>query len=172
MRPRVVNVPARKSSPKLLEEVLAELLASGVNGNVVLLGGPGSGKTAALRHLASIFEDEPRLCLIDEDGKEGNLEPEESQLVVRAAQRSPNRPSLLELRLAPWGEDEFIEYLLAAHKDQCASVMRRLKAGGDEGLDGVPQMCALVFDAMANDETLRGVREVIDHTAGVLAGSA
>src|SRR5262249_30405008 len=55
-------------------------------------------------------------------------------------------------RLASWGQDDLIEYLLAAHWGRCASVMARLKVSGDrEFLRGIPELWTVVLDRMATD---------------------
>ena len=75
------------------------------------------------------------------------------RLIITAAERNPSlarvtNPELAAgnqimasptarcswYHLAPWDQDDLIEYLLATHRDRCASVMARLKASDDRGL--------------------------------------
>src|SRR5207248_9544739 len=65
-------------------------------------------------------------------------------------------------RLASWGQDDLIEYLLTVHWDRCASVMARLKASGDrEFLQGIPELWTAVLDRMAGDESVGDVRTAL-----------
>ena len=61
-----------------------------------------------------------------------------------------------------WSNDDLIEYLLSAHRDRCCSVMARLKASGDSGfLEGIPELCVVVLDQMARDESIGDVRTAL-----------
>jgi uncharacterized protein YjbI with pentapeptide repeats len=67
------------------------------------------------------------------------------------------------LHLAPWSEDECIEYLLAVNKERCASVMARLRADRERDmLQGNPQLWRIVLDQMAAHASARNVREALD----------
>ena len=70
-------------------------------------------------------------------------------------------------RLAPWDQDDAIEYLLATDRDACASVMGRLGRSGDFAfLDGIPELCTVVLDRMARDESIGDVRTALRARAG------
>src|SRR5262249_41279663 len=65
-------------------------------------------------------------------------------------------------RLAPWDQDDAIEYLLATDREACASVMGRLRASRDFSfLDGIPELCSVVLDRMTRDEAIRDVRTAL-----------
>ena len=71
-----------------------------------------------------------------------------------------------------WTNDDLIEYLLSAHRDRCASVMSRLKASGDPGfLKGIPELCAIVLDEMARDESIGDVRTALRLALSELLGT-
>ena len=57
------------------------------------------------------------------------------------------------LRLSPWGRDDFIEYLLAEHPKQCASVMDRLKGRDTSFASGSPMVWRIILDRMAGDQS-------------------
>ncbi len=132
VRPRIIG---NDGEVLLLEDQVELLLESGARGRVSLIGGPGAGKTTALRHLAWAHPQQDLLELGE------------------SAQAS----DLDRLALAPWGTDELIEYLQAVHPDCCSSVMKRI---GEPDLDlrGCPELWTRVLDALAEDESLRGVR--------------
>ena len=53
------------------------------------------------------------------------------------------------LELAPWCEDDLIEYLLATHPKQCGSVVGRIRAAsGKSPFLGSPEICRPVLDAL------------------------
>jgi uncharacterized protein YjbI with pentapeptide repeats len=61
-------------------------------------------------------------------------------------------------RLAPWGNDDLMEYLLAARPAQCRSVLARLQAAPDQHLpQGLPELWRIILDRMAADESLANV---------------
>ncbi|MBL8805187.1 MAG: pentapeptide repeat-containing protein [Planctomycetes bacterium] len=77
------------------------------------------------------------------------------------------------LQLAPWGEDECIEYLLHAHREQCTSVMRRLRDAGDlASLGGVAQLVSAVLDTLAADESALSAAEALDRRVNELLARA
>ena len=81
-------------------------------------------------------------------------------IVVTSERRIPM--AKLALEMSPWGEDDWIEYLLHRHRDRCKSVMQRLRGvEGVEALGGLPWFWAIVLDAFAADEAARDVREVL-----------
>jgi uncharacterized protein YjbI with pentapeptide repeats/energy-coupling factor transporter ATP-binding protein EcfA2 len=137
----------------LLEEEIAELLRAGVALEVRLWGPRGSGKTTALRHLAALFADEPRLVLL-EDGEVAEPSATSAPLVVVRATRDPaaavDALGVVALRLAPWSDDELLEYALERHRDRASVLLEKLRR---EGWPAV--MCAdlatacLVLDRMA-----------------------
>ena len=62
-----------------------------------------------------------------------------------------------DLRLADWTEDDWIEYLLGCHPDQCADVLTRLRASADSELLALPDVCTVVIDRMARDSGCQDV---------------
>src|SRR5262249_10838977 len=66
-------------------------------------------------------------------------------------------------RLARWGTDECIEYLLNAHPERCKAVMRRVQADNGRGrIGGLPELWQIALDGMAEDETLVDVETALD----------
>ncbi len=54
----------------------------------------------------------------------------EDRLVIFTAESGVYVPATtVHWRIVPWTQDALIEYLLSAHKAECASVMRRLTSG-------------------------------------------
>lgn len=146
VRPRVSS--AHSSDVRLLEEVVAEIAEENPHTAVQITGPCGSGKTTALCHLAAalddpdrfVFLDEPERCEIDGHG--------EGKFVVATSQTRDKR--FIELKLAPWQSDEFVEYLLARHRDTCGSVMTRLAQWCR--FPWLPMLAAIVLERFAADE--------------------
>ena len=94
---------------------------------------------------------------------EATLAYHSDQGVVVYAANAPTSPKLLAaFLLAPWGEDELIEYLLAGSSKRCASVMARLKAADDRFLaEGNPELWRVVLDRMIHDDSIASVRQAL-----------
>ncbi len=119
-------------------------------GSIEIAGGVGSGKTSALAHLAECLPAWGNVVLLDEPPPGRVAVEAVHRLVVytTAAPRTP--PADARYRLAPWTADDRIEYLLATHRAECASVVERLRrAGEDSMLDGTPALWRLALDRMA-----------------------
>ncbi|MBL8899190.1 MAG: pentapeptide repeat-containing protein [Planctomycetes bacterium] len=139
----------------LLEEEIAELLRSGARHEVRLCGPRGSGKSTALRHLAALFPDEPRLVLID-DGEPWMTPPASEPLVVVRTTRDRHeealRPDFLWFYLASWSDDELLEYALARHREQVSALMAKLQSSPwPRALRAEPASACLVLDRLATD---------------------
>src|SRR5687768_17607831 len=109
--PRACAAPDGEPLP--LHDHVARLLARKVSGVVNVFGGPGSGKTTALGHLAARFPDDGRLVLLDEhDDIPAAVRPlTRSHLIVLAtSRRADDLQHLAAFRMAPWSIDDAIEY--------------------------------------------------------------
>ena len=135
---------------------------------VVNLYGPrGSGKTAALRHLAAVLPPDGRVTLIDENGTwwpAGGCAANLERRVLVAATREPFPDTeAVGLEMARWGADDVIEYLLATRRERCASVMDRIKDAPGSELAGLPELWAVVLDEMAADASLASPADALRH---------
>jgi uncharacterized protein YjbI with pentapeptide repeats len=144
-----------------LDAVLEDLVAGPVRGPVRLTGPAGSGKSTALAHLAHAFAGRDVLLLDDPGtGELAALPP--ARLVVFTSSDGGAPRAIPTYRLAPWRQDEWIEYLLATRPDRCASVLARLR--NDVSVtahQGNPQLCRLVLDLLAADESLPSARAAL-----------
>jgi uncharacterized protein YjbI with pentapeptide repeats len=152
VRPRIFS--AESSTPKLLEDEIAELLAAGRPCDVDLVGAPGAGKTTALAHVAAVFAADPRLLLSDE-GSHALPSAGSSGVVVtvRATATRP-RPHRRRIDLAPWDDDDVLEYLRARHADRIGGVFAAWCARRDHDLAVVPSICTAVLDQLAAEPSL------------------
>ena len=145
---------------------------------VINLFGPrGSGKTAALRHLAAALPDDGSVRLIDEAGgcwPAGSTRVgRPGERVLIAATRQPiGDPQAVGLEMARWGPDDVIEYLLATRRPQCASVMDRLKESSGAELAGLPELWTIVLDQMAADSSLATPADALRHFLAGRLGDA
>lgn len=147
VRPRVVT---RTGEARLLDDVIAELVEEYGSGFVRLCGGPGSGKTTALAHLAAVFSHNDNIHFLDEPSSK-DLESCSSDCITIAAMPS-GKGRNLEFALQPWGIDELIEYLLAEHHDACGSVIERL--GKAAKARWLPELACVVLERFARDPSL------------------
>ncbi len=161
VRPRVISPVTGESL--LLEDEVLSLIERNQHGVVWLTGGLGSGKTTALAHLAAVLPPSSGVTLSDEIDQPwpksewmSNL-PDRLAIQCGAGGTSPK--NALAFQLAPWTDDELIEYLLAVHRDRCQSVMRRCGSPDDKQLLwGNPELWRRTLDALAADEGLATVR--------------
>jgi len=138
-------------------------IAEGTPRVIVLRGAPGSGKTTALRHLAAVLPSDAPVHLADDVPTDGPGEIGQRGILVCAAAgpRSEWPLGVDTYELAPWGTDELIEYLLAVHKDCCASVMRRLGDEEDDLFQVLPDLWQVVLDRLAADADLPDARAAL-----------
>lgn len=156
VRPRVLS-PFSGEVLLLEDEVLARA-ERGERGVVWVVGGPGSGKMTALAHLAAIL---PKSAKVAVQTPHDPLGDKGGSLVVTCTDSDPGREGTA-YRLAPWTDDELIEYLLAAHRNLCASVMRRCESAAEKNLLlGIPELWRYVLDALAVDESIPTVKDAL-----------
>ena len=163
VRPRVRLQPS--GEVVLLEDVVAEFLAAGRSQTILLFGEVGAGTTAALHHLAERFATNPGVQF-DDSSYEPESPTEDPRGWIIIHSEKPHFGHLIRARLTGWGRDEWIEYLLAVHHNQCASVMRRIQADaeGDE-LGDNPSLWRQVLDEFAADEALTTIKAALQRVA-------
>ncbi len=129
-------------------------------GAIEIVGGPGSGKTTALAHLDAVTWPNEDVLFLDDPGPARAARQSAKRFVVYTSNTPHFSIAAESLYLAPWTEDDLIQYLLAVHPDQCRSVMGRLRGADHRGwLVGVPQLWRIVLDEMACDPGVVDVRE-------------
>jgi uncharacterized protein YjbI with pentapeptide repeats len=167
VRPRVSV--AEGEEPRLLEDVVGELAAERPAGVAWIVGKPKSGRTTAVQHLAAVYKDDERFVFAD-DASPRTLQPDPQSWTVATAGIDPRRPGV-HLALADWGQDELIEYLLAAHHDACGSVIARLGAAKDRSWS--PHLARIVLDRFAADESLTdSTRAIMEHVRQAFSDNA
>jgi uncharacterized protein YjbI with pentapeptide repeats len=160
VRPRVYSPESGESLP--LEDEIGPILATHDRGAVRVSGPDGSGKSTALIHLASLLPPHLQVSILDKPDPMALADASARGLVVFASNH-PGPKLLAELKLAPWGEDEWIEYLLAGDRSLCAPVMARLARRGAERdlLEGIPELWRITLDHMAADQSIEGPRQAL-----------
>src|SRR5262245_57385266 len=127
VRPRVISPVSGETL--LLEDEILSLLERGESGNVCLVGDPGTGKTTALEHLLAVLPSLSRATLHDD----WFVHDERHKLVVGCGiAGTVPKDARIVYQIAPWTEDEVIEYLLAVHRQRCSCVMRRYYDSADK----------------------------------------
>src|SRR5262249_43127579 len=152
VRPRVLANGRNDALP--LENEIQRFLDTGQRGAVAIFGPAGSGKTAALRHLAAVLPASTPVTLLDEPMPHqlGDAPPERLTVFTAAAERKGD--CLAVYRLAPWTRDDAIEYLLAKHPRRCASVMARIRPRDVGRFRGLADLWEIVLERLADDESL------------------
>ncbi|MCC6511312.1 MAG: pentapeptide repeat-containing protein [Pirellulaceae bacterium] len=152
-------------SSVLLVDLLDELLSLDDYQIVQLTG---AGKTTAMHYALQWANQNQRRLAIEEVGRSG-LEQHIDSTAVRQGQPwqvlllssdSPNNADV-RLRLANWGRDEFIEYLLKFHPAQCKSVMARIMHTSLDFAEGSPYVWQPMLDAMAASPDLHDPSEFV-----------
>ncbi len=156
-----------------LEDLVAPLLATEHHGAIAVTGPVGSGKSTALRHLAATASRTRRARLVDVVPSAFEVRiAAESELVVYAAPVAFDIPHVAVFPLAPWEDDQIVEYLVAAHPSRCGSVMARVAAARDRRFLGTsPELWRPVLDAMSAEDELVSLRGALARCVDGLAGS-
>jgi uncharacterized protein YjbI with pentapeptide repeats len=155
VKPRGISPETGDAIP--LEDILLDALLGSAR-TIKIVGGPGSGKTAALAHLAATLPADLGVVYLDDASAFAIAEAARSASVVFTSQNPHSLPEAVCYRLAPWGDDELMEYLLTVHPLECRSVWTRLQAAPDRHLPrGIPELWRIVLDRMTEDEILTSV---------------
>jgi uncharacterized protein YjbI with pentapeptide repeats len=160
VRPRVFF--RESGEPLPLEDEVNRLIEAGIVGTIEVIGGQGAGKTTALAHLAGVLPADAPVTLLDEPPLPELLKPA-SDLRICTTTTSFRIPTLASFHLAPWTDDDLIEYLLSLHQDRCVSVMARLVPEDRPLFAGVPDLWALILDTLATNESVGTARQALYH---------
>jgi uncharacterized protein YjbI with pentapeptide repeats len=166
VRPRVLA--PNSIEPLLLEDEVRRFLEADAQGVIAVLGPPGSGKTAALAHVAS-FLPSGRVTYLDNPDAVSlwnALRLESHRLIVYSSPTErlmivPWDCELAVYRLMPWDTDDLIEYLLAVHRPHCPSVMARVRDWDRSLFGGLPELWRPVLDRLAADPALPDPRRAL-----------
>ncbi len=167
LAPRVAAVTPRAHRPGSsaalpLQQLVLPILQSKMEGRIVIAAGPGGGKTTALKHLRAVIPPNFQIRLVDPSKSETVESGESPTQIVACNAALDNREKLAVFELCPWTLDDCLEYLVAVHRPQCASVLSRLKDDPTlPALKGNPQLLTLVMDLMARDSSLLSAREAL-----------
>jgi uncharacterized protein YjbI with pentapeptide repeats len=143
------------------------MLRADVRGAVNLCGPPGSGKSAALEHLAAILPADAPLTMHDCQ-QDQQLDPPPGELLVFTSNRPIESGILTSFEMAPWTLDDLIEYLIATHRGRCASVLARVGEQARAGaLAGLPELWSIVLDVMAADDSIADVSAALTWQLGM-----
>jgi uncharacterized protein YjbI with pentapeptide repeats len=159
VRPRVL---ATEGGSFRLEDEVFPFVNGGERGAIRIDGPTGSGKSTALRHLLASLPEGLGVRALDGPDEATLADHSGLGVVVYAADAPASSKHLATFFLAPWGEDDWIEYLLNVSSRRCGSVMARLKAAEDRSMaEGSPELWRVVLDRMITDESIGGVRQAL-----------
>lgn len=134
--------------------------------DINLYGPAGSGKSTAMTYLAQKLGAQIHSQTVIHETLRRSGPP---FLAIHTSRTPMNKP--IQLELAPWTQDDLIEYLLKNHPAHCASVMARLKNQLDN-LEGLPELWTIVLDEFAADPQLTNIPTALRRRAGRICGSA
>jgi uncharacterized protein YjbI with pentapeptide repeats len=158
VRPRVLS--AEGNGAVLLEDQIQAFLDKQSAGAVQIIAPAGAGKTTALQHVAAILPQDAGVLLLDEPTVPEVLQALLQGPVVFTSQTLIALSGIV-YRLAPWGRDDLIEYLLARHKERCTSVVRRLQAQDHLLFRGLPDLWVVVLEQLTQDESIPTARHAL-----------
>ncbi len=167
LSPQPAPVRPRVISPQTGETLLAEdwiepFLRRFDAGALCLSGPPGSGKTTALAHLAARFPRPAVVVFLDEPDASEVEELRDHVTVVYTAPEPHRLGHLATAALAAWGEDERLEYLMAAHRARCGSVMSRVRVALErEDAPENAELWRVCLDEMAAHESMASVSQAL-----------
>jgi uncharacterized protein YjbI with pentapeptide repeats len=164
IKPRVVSPVTGQVLP--LDDMVRTLIQTNDHGVILIVGGPGSGKATALRYLQA---SEPAIdgFIWEQTFDRFQIQEQSCDRVIICATSIPKliHHPVACLQLAPWTPDDLIEYLLALHPSQCASVMSRLNIQTHQAnqfdLPNGPLLWSIVLDRMASDEAAVDIRAIL-----------
>jgi energy-coupling factor transporter ATP-binding protein EcfA2 len=163
--PRAHRAGCEASVP--IDQLLLPVLRSASRGIALITGEHGGGKTTALQHLHAVLPAVAPVTLYDADELAEAQRAAKAGMVVLTAVDAPVDGKFIEVfELSPWTLDDCLEYLVALHREQCASVVSRLERDPSLSLlNGSPRLLSVVMDAMAGDPTVQTSRDVLRHHA-------
>ena len=157
VRPRVISPIT--GDAVLLEDEIADLLQSRSPCLVALEGPRCSGKTTALRHLAAVVQHD-RLLVLDDDEPPPAFWRASYKVLVHVPQHEYSPDLLFEM--APWSDDDVLEYLLATSPTRTASVLNRWRNSTDHHLaSDSPELIRWILDQMIGDDSIDSVRQAL-----------
>jgi uncharacterized protein YjbI with pentapeptide repeats len=160
VRPRVFTPASGDALP--LEDELWPFLRDRLRGAIRLTGGSGYGKTTALRHLAAVLPRHANVSFLDCPSSDTLAECAARGLVICVSESPVHVKEFAVYKVAPWGFDEAVEYLLGVEPERRGSVLSRLKAAPDQArLGGTPELWRIALDHMTADESIRSVRDAL-----------
>jgi uncharacterized protein YjbI with pentapeptide repeats len=166
--PRVHLLPGGGAALSL-ETLIRNLIDQRRFGQILLLGRGGGGKSTAVNHLRAVLPPDAPVVLYDEPPQPPM--PRANVLAIVAHREEPPAYGawLMKLELAPWEQDDCIEYCAARRRDQCSAVLARLKNDQSKTLlRGSPQLWRIALDRLGADETVPDtVAALREHIAAV-----
>jgi uncharacterized protein YjbI with pentapeptide repeats len=160
VRPRIVS--SATGASLLLEDEVEVWLNEGAPRYLEVVGGPGSGKTTALAHLADEYHGLARIIFLDAGERLPPPSPKRPSgfIIFTGNEILPDAP-IQTVELAPWSQDELIEYMLATHPKACASVLSRVNRADLQQFRGVPELWRVALDELAAYTSLGGPVDAI-----------
>ena len=144
----------------MLEDAVVSLLAASMDQVVELFAEHASDAQMALQHLAALpFADQ--LHLTTDWSSLRSHSDSTGQLTVLA---HSNRDLLQEStwQIAPWTDDDLIEFLLSKYPEKCSAVMAQIRSDpGRDLLNGSPSLSTLVVEKIVKSNKPSDIRSAL-----------
>jgi uncharacterized protein YjbI with pentapeptide repeats len=154
VRPRIILEAGARI---LLEDAVRPLIEQATPALVVIIGTAQSGKSTALRHLAAVFPNANGIQWVD-DADLGKQRPTPVNSLTVTTRMYPHTQNVAAIRftLAPWNDDDILEYVLNRHRDRSESILRRALADDHRtNLWGNPALLSAALHSFAHDASLK-----------------
>jgi len=160
VRPRGISPESGENLP--LDDLLLEVLERRDCRIIQIQGGPGAGKSTALAHLAARYLLGPPLEFLDDPLPDQIATSATSRRVVFASRQRLELANVC-VSLAPWTNDDLLEYVLAVGAEQCAGVLEKIRTDPDSPkLRGNPALWHAVLDAFFTEQPAATVRSAVE----------
>ena len=142
VKPRVISPRTGEVVPL---DVVVQLIQQHDAQRVHIVGGAGSGKTTALAHLATLPQASKFIFVDDEHHGPVPTVPR-GKTLFQTSRRATNGDVF---QLAPWTEDDLIEYMLSTAPESCGFVIEKFRTDPHASLlAGNPQLTCLVINEL------------------------
>jgi uncharacterized protein YjbI with pentapeptide repeats len=172
VRPRAIAPHCGESLPleDLVLAFLEERQQEGSEAGTIIQigGGAGAGKSTALAHLAAVLPEAEGMAFLDNESPESAIcRKLRGETVIMAFEDEVRSEADACFELAPWTQDDLLEYLLAAHPRECGALLARIRLAGDGApLQGNPELWRCVLEELAAEPALPSARGALEQALG------
>lgn len=146
VRPRFVST--HTGDRLLLGDAVEEVIADHDTGTIEIDGDSGSGKSTAIKYLLQLVRDRPGIYFTE----------------IRTNSDAPTSSAqnvVARFKVAPWTQDDCIEYLLSVRKADAPTISRCMSVADFDFLEGSPELCVIALNEMMANDSLSSFTDAI-----------